>query len=689
MFISSRVQDIVQLLIQSYVHITIKDIAEKLGLAERTVYNEIPEVNRILQIYNITLETVTGKGMKLCGREEDLLRLYRLIEENKFDYGWSSQARIDMLTLILLSQNDYIKTSGIATSFKVSVQTVRNDLEQVEAIARNHNLNLESKKGVGIFLQGNDVQKGHLAANIIMRCLDVDVFFGCLRNDKKYKQIIITILENYGYKRNLEKTYNILGDVIRDSFLNITDRKFQEIVLLISMLIKYHGKSSGYDSFNTAVEDNETDQHLSNEIKNVIERELKIRLSKGEVQYLYWIVSINNEEKFRNKFLYNSYLNTMKKTQDLISSVESKLGINLKIDSEFIRLLDNHISSALERTRNGVHISNPLKKEMQIQYEDVVNTIKECVESVFYGDVITEDEIAYLALYFAVAIDKTMTRSLRVLVVCTSGMGSSKMLAGRLEREIPEVCIEKIVALIQFNQENLEEYDLIISTIPLHIDKEQYIIVSPLLNSKEIDMIKNIVKGKRKSKISRTYNPSNIELEKHDGNLLSDLKNINQVSEWGISIIENFRMIEFEEAFCSIEHIKKILWGGGLYNNTDDLIGESDNIAYDVFFEIPSSQLGYLEVKLISVSQPKIFLLINNNEAADNICDNKPLKNIKSIIMIVYSDAPGEVLLNFLGNIVLMIIENVDIIRCFEKGNEDGIKRALGSAIKGYLQDRF
>ena len=61
-----------------------------------------------------------------------------------------------------------------------------------------------------------------------------------------------------------------------------------------------------------------------------------------------------------------------------------------------------------------------------------------------------------------------------MLVVCSSGMGSSKMLASRLEREIPEIYVRKIVSLVGLGEEDLNDYDLILSTIPLYLKDREY-----------------------------------------------------------------------------------------------------------------------------------------------------------------------------------------------------------------------
>ena len=107
-----------------------------------------------------------------------------------------------------------------------------------------------------------------------------------------------------------------------------------------------------------------------------------------------------------------------------------------------------HMDKALKRIRSGMSISNPIIREIEKDYKELFQIIKRSARLVFSEDYFPEDEIGYLVLYFAVSLDNITKKTFRILVVCSSGMGSSKMLASRLEREIPEIYVRKIVSLI-------------------------------------------------------------------------------------------------------------------------------------------------------------------------------------------------------------------------------------------------
>ena len=55
MLMSNRVKDIIQIVLSSRGFVTMKAIANKMNVSERTVYREIPEVTEVLRQYQITL----------------------------------------------------------------------------------------------------------------------------------------------------------------------------------------------------------------------------------------------------------------------------------------------------------------------------------------------------------------------------------------------------------------------------------------------------------------------------------------------------------------------------------------------------------------------------------------------------------------------------------------------------------
>ena len=99
-----------------------------------------------------------------------------------------------------------------------------------------------------------------------------------------------------------------------------------------------------------------------------------------------------------------------------------------------------------------------------------------------------DDEIAFIVLHFGSAlVMREEANSIKALIVCPTGIGTSKMLASRIKKEIIEIDSVEIKSIKDIQQDaNLKSYDVIISTVRLPFIDMDYILVSPLLSEENI-----------------------------------------------------------------------------------------------------------------------------------------------------------------------------------------------------------
>ena len=97
MIISSRTKTIIEFLISAEDYLTIKDIAGRLNLAERTVYREMDNVNDTLGHYSLFVESIKSKGVRLYGSAEDIDHLKKSLNDNKAVYDYNFQERIETI----------------------------------------------------------------------------------------------------------------------------------------------------------------------------------------------------------------------------------------------------------------------------------------------------------------------------------------------------------------------------------------------------------------------------------------------------------------------------------------------------------------------------------------------------------------------------------------------------------------
>lgn len=686
MIISSRTKIIIEILINADDYITIKEIAGRLGLTQRTVYREMDNVNNILHHYSLFVESIQNKGVCLRGSKEDINQLKKYLNKNEAVYDYNSQERIESILFYLLHEEDFIKTKLLSLKLQVSVQTIRNDLQLIENFLKTYDLKLEKKKGLGLLISGNGTSRNHLLVNLLIRNIDIDVFLKWIEDFNESGSLFIDFLSEFGYEDIIKKSYTVVNNIINERDIQLTDIEFQEFIFLITVFIK---NRNSYILEPPEHEETFYNKILTKKIKNYIESVFDISLSGYEIRYLKWIINLISNHNMKSIIIDKNELGMAKKINNFIALVEDSLKVNLHSDSTLVEGLTSHIDRALIRIRNGISVSNPINNEIKNRYEELYRLIRRSADEIFVNDLFPEDEIGYLVLYFVVALDKMSTKSVKVLVVCSSGMGSSKMLASRLEREIPEVIVKKIIALISLPKESMGEYDLVISTIPLDLQSIPHMTVSPLLNNEEINRLKHRLITLEEKKYQLKDKIKIIRAEESD--IVNEIEKIRLISHWSLELINAFK-VEYVEGKDRITDILEVV-DNDLY--LDNITQENSSISKHIknnekisYFQIPNTKIDYLDCSLNNIKQP-VFRVYHLDFEGVFSFGGKELTDTEAFVTMIYPQNYDKSLLNLLSFITMSIIENNDTIKNFENGNEKKIKGLLNEKIKSFLKDLF
>lgn len=128
-----------------------------------------------------------------------------------------------------------------------------------------------------------------------------------------------------------------------------------------------------------------------------------------------------------------------------------------------------HIKPLINRLNYRIHIRNPLLEDIKAELADVWRLTQYVVNQVFktWGEnAVSEDEVDYLTVHFQAAMERQIARK-RVLLVCSTGIGTSHLLKSRILRAFPEWTIVDVISAANLSQVLPDNIELIISTINL------------------------------------------------------------------------------------------------------------------------------------------------------------------------------------------------------------------------------
>ncbi|MFR3773746.1 BglG family transcription antiterminator [Enterococcus canintestini] len=159
--------------------------------------------------------------------------------------------------------------------------------------------------------------------------------------------------------------------------------------------------------------------------------------------------------------------------------------------------LYQHILPMLSRLRAGIKIENNLLDELVLEYRSTFIKVQEIAHAInselMFDTKMNDAEVGYLTLYFE-KYKLDSQENLNVLLVCSTGVGTSELLKVRVQQKFPNLNIIATMSQRQVkkNQEFiLKNVDIIFSTIrvPFTLGNIPVLTISPLLTDKDTQNI--------------------------------------------------------------------------------------------------------------------------------------------------------------------------------------------------------
>ena len=142
----------------------------------------------------------------------------------------------------------------------------------------------------------------------------------------------------------------------------------------------------------------------------------------------------------------------------------------------------------------------PLLKDFQTNYEKIYRACENgcaSLSEMYELPSFPATEIGFITIYFVMALDRKakLDRRISAIIVCPTGIGSSRLLAENLKKEYPDLDIRGTMSAFDINPEKLaaQNIDLIVSTVKLDTSY-RWIRVSPILAKQDRMLLNSKIK---------------------------------------------------------------------------------------------------------------------------------------------------------------------------------------------------
>ena len=475
--LTKRQQEILSILDNNKSYIKGMELASEVGCSLKTLQNEIKELKIILHDYEIDIESTTGKGYHLCIHNDSLyMKLKSSSIETKDFQDFNNQSfRITYILAKLLMNNDYIKADHLSEDMYISRSSVSGDIKIVKKILEKYHLSIEHKPNYGMKVIGAEKDKRNC---IIKEQLGV----------------------NAGYSRMKKEMISVVTDIVVDILMStkyrISDVVLQNLVLHICVSVQ-RMVDGIYIEQKQYIYKYAHEQEIARKILEKLSNIYNFEIVENEILYLalYLLGKKSYEENDLISLETDQFINDMlnyiklKNNIDFYGDVELKISLALHCVPLFIRL-ENHMQ--LQNTMiQDIRVNFPLAYDVAVIAASYISQEK--------GFVLSEDEIAYLAVHFSLSLSKKENKNnpKRVLIICNARRGDRLMIQHTFLKQFNDMVSDlEIMNALEIPYVNIDEYDCVFTTFLNHPSiPSRAIRINFFIDDKDIRRIKRALLG--------------------------------------------------------------------------------------------------------------------------------------------------------------------------------------------------
>lgn len=473
-------------------------IAERLGVSSKTISRELPRVEMVLKPYGLELLRKTGAGIRIAGNPAKIEELRQDVMNTETS-AFTPQQRQVILAGQLLRAAEPIKLFSLASELQVTDGTVSHDLDKLEAWFRQRGLLLVRRPGLGAYVKGSERDIRRALVEIVYANLDeerlLQLFHGAISDAHESWGAAERYLLNLVDEQMIHDLEHLVHEMESGLPHHLSDTAFIGLVVHLSLAIQRMQKHEDIhiDAETLAILRKRREYQLAAELAQRIASEFAIEVPEDEIGYIAMHLmgarSLYRKDDHQIASVMDNF-HLVRLARSIMKCAEQETGKKLLDNKELFLGLVNHLGPSISRLRMHMDIRNPLLKEMQSTYPQLMELARKAVKPVEQelGETFPEAEIAYIAMHLSAALTKRHEAKMqpaRVIVACQTGMGTSRMLAAGLRQTYEEIEIVDLVSALQVNRDYARrmEADFVISTVPIPWSPLPVVVTTPLLDA--------------------------------------------------------------------------------------------------------------------------------------------------------------------------------------------------------------
>lgn len=462
---------------------TMNQVIEQTQLSKRQIAYDMDKINYWLK--ERKLPSITYKGINYIQVPEEVVFHYKKQQtENKEQSIYlTEEERLIFIYFYLFIRQEAISSVHLTQLLQVSKNTVISDVKKANEKNQSSLVETRYSRQKGYHLSGTESDKRILLQHHVAKMLQVPYFSTIIRylgNDRKDPIQLDWI---HRALIQIEKVFDL-------HFVEERLHQFAYFLIFYSYrlkeqkLIRFH-----YDEI--ALLKKDPMWLVAEELCRFLDLEAdENELCYFTIQLLGLSLGSHFPQGSRRDVLFNL-------CEQLVFDFEYKAAIVFEKKDEVVQSLYQHLKPAYYRMKYRIPINNPLIKQIKNEHKELYTIVQELIQPIglLLGINIPEEEIGFITIHFGALLAKpkqAMPKKKRAIVVCPSGVSSSLMVRHLVESLFSEITVEKTLSLQGYQKEDVNQYDLVFSTVKIESKLPCYY-VKPLMTPNEKNSLVNEV----------------------------------------------------------------------------------------------------------------------------------------------------------------------------------------------------
>lgn len=480
-------------------YVTAERLARLTGVSSKTVRIRLKELSELLPGYGAAIESKPRHGYRLLVSDPGAYEEYLGTLGGQQDrFPETREERIRYLSIYLLSHEGYIRLDDICEFIYVSRATLSGCVKQVESYLSLFDLGLERRPNYGIRATGSEFN--------IRRAL-CDLFFN---------QINVAAASDGRRRQELKEVGELMWDGLYRCQIHLSEIAFdnfmKDVYIAVRRIRTGHNIALSEEMF-SSLNLRENEWAFVNETARRLQEIYDITYTEDEKLYIALHLAgkkmVGVGEKSSENFIIHEDIDRL--VLKMLNLIWQEYKLDFRSNLDLRMSMNQHMVPLDIRLRYGIALQNPQLEDIRRQYP-MAHTLAELASTVlreWYGREIPEEEIGYLSLIFALALEQQNgpVEKADILIVCSSGKGSSSLLKHRYSQEFKEYLGQVYICdLYELYHFPFEKVDYIFTTVPIPVSVPKPILeIGLFLEQADIDNVRRFLKKGKQDYLRKYY----------------------------------------------------------------------------------------------------------------------------------------------------------------------------------------